>query len=48
MLKSNKVNIGELYIGSNSSIVIQSMTNTDTNNIDDTVKQSKLLFDNGS
>ena len=48
ILKSNKVNIGKLHIGSNNNITIQSMTNTDTNNIDDTVKQCKLLFDNGS
>jgi len=47
-LKSNKVNIGQLYIGSNNSIAIQSMANTDTNNIDETIKQCKLLFDNGS
>ena len=47
-MKSNKVKIGRLYIGSSEKIAIQSMTNTDTNNIKKTVKQSKELFNNGA
>ena len=48
ILKSKEVIIGELSIGDKKSIAIQSMTNTDTNNIYDTTKQCKLLFDCGS
>ena len=47
-LKSNKVKVGSIYIGGDSKIAIQSMTNTDTSNIDNTVNQCKLLFDNGA
>ncbi len=37
--KSRKVKVGNLYIGGNSPITVQSMTNTDTTNIDKTIKQ---------
>ena len=48
ILKSKIVEVGELSIGSYNKIAIQSMTNTDTNNIEETIKQCKLLFDRGS
>lgn len=37
--KTHKVKVGDLYIGGDAPILIQSMTNTDTANIDATVKQ---------
>lgn len=41
--KTRKIYVGELAIGGDSKIVIQSMTNTKTCNIDATVKQIKNL-----
>jgi (E)-4-hydroxy-3-methylbut-2-enyl-diphosphate synthase len=45
--KTKVVKIGSVKIGSNNDIAIQSMTNTDTNNIKDTVTQIKKLEKEG-
>jgi|TARA_B100001964_G_scaffold207888_1_gene240090 (E)-4-hydroxy-3-methylbut-2-enyl-diphosphate synthase len=45
--KSRKVKVGNLYIGGNSPITVQSMTNTDTTNIDKTIKQIHELEEVG-
>ena len=42
------VNVGGIYIGSNYPIRVQSMTNTDTSNVDKTVDQIIELHDSGS
>ena len=41
--KTKKIKIGNSFIGGDSPIAIQSMTNTDTHNIDATVAQIKAL-----
>ena len=41
--KTKVVNIGQVKIGGNNPIAIQSMTNTDTREIKDTIKQIKKL-----
>ena len=45
--KSRKVKIGKLHIGGNAPITVQSMTNTDTTNIKETIKQINELEDFG-
>lgn len=45
--KTKKVRIGKLIIGGNAPIAVQSMTNTDTKNIDATIKQILELKDAG-
>ena len=45
--KSRKVKVGKLYIGSNAPITVQSMTTTDTTDVDATVKQIHALEDIG-
>src|SRR3989339_909802 len=45
--KSRKIKVGNLYIGGNSPITVQSMTTTDTTNIDKTIKQIHELEDVG-
>ncbi|SKA87017.1 4-hydroxy-3-methylbut-2-en-1-yl diphosphate synthase [Caloramator quimbayensis] len=45
--KSKKVKIGNIFIGGDSPITVQSMTNTDTKNIDATIKQILLLEKEG-
>jgi (E)-4-hydroxy-3-methylbut-2-enyl-diphosphate synthase len=42
------VRIGSILMGGNAPIVVQSMTNTDTANVNDTVQQTKELADAGS
>lgn len=42
------VNIGNITVGGNAPVVVQSMTNTDTANIDDTVQQVAQLANAGS
>lgn len=42
------VKVGNILLGGNAPIVVQSMTNTDTAEIDSTVKQIKQLSDSGS
>lgn len=41
--KTRKIKIGNIYIGGDSPITVQSMTNTDTRNIEATVAQIKEL-----
>jgi len=41
--KTRKIKVGNLFIGGNSPISVQSMTNTDTRNIRSTVNQIKRL-----
>ena len=40
---TNRIKIGDIYIGAKEKIAVQSMTNTMTENINDTVKQIKEL-----
>ena len=47
MGRSIKVKVGNLYIGGGSPVVIQSMTNTNTANVDATVEQIKRLEEAG-
>ncbi len=46
--KSNLVKVGNVNIGNDSPIVVQSMTDTDTSDVVKTVNQIKELFDAGS
>ncbi len=46
--KTTAVKIGHIQLGNGSPIIVQSMTNTDTANVDKTVEQIKLLADSGS
>jgi len=46
--KTNSVNIGGVIVGGNSPVVVQSMTNTDTADIDATTKQIIELANAGS
>lgn len=46
-MKTKKVKVGDIYIGGGSEIVIQSMTNTTTSNVEETVKQIKKLEEKG-
>ena len=46
--KSVSVTVGNIVIGGNAPIVVQSMTNTDTADIESTVAQIKALADAGS
>ncbi|MBO8159388.1 flavodoxin-dependent (E)-4-hydroxy-3-methylbut-2-enyl-diphosphate synthase [Thermosyntropha sp.] len=41
--KSRTIKIGDILIGGNNPIVVQSMTNTDTRDVDRTVRQIKAL-----
>lgn len=43
-----EVSIGNVSIGGNHEIAVQSMTNTDTNAIDDSIEQCKRIFDAGA
>ena len=45
---TNEVEVGNIRIGGGNPIVIQSMTNTDTSDINATVNQIKELFFAGS
>jgi (E)-4-hydroxy-3-methylbut-2-enyl-diphosphate synthase len=45
--KTRSVNVGNLEIGGNAPISVQSMTNTDTKNISDTVSQIKRMEKEG-
>ncbi|MBT3205494.1 MAG: flavodoxin-dependent (E)-4-hydroxy-3-methylbut-2-enyl-diphosphate synthase [Gammaproteobacteria bacterium] len=42
------VKVGNIMVGGNAPIVVQSMTNTDTANIEPTIEQIKQLSDSGS
>ncbi len=41
--KTKKIRAGNLYIGGKSPVSVQSMTNTDTHNVNETVRQIKKL-----
>ena len=45
--KSRKIQIGQVSIGGDSPVVIQSMTNTDTRDVESTVKQINALQEAG-
>ena len=45
---SAKVSIGSVYVGGAAPIVVQSMTNTDTADVDGTAQQVKALARAGS
>ncbi len=45
---TQSVSIGNVQLGAGAAVVVQSMTNTDTADIDATVSQVKLLSDAGS
>ena len=46
-LSTRRVKVGNLYIGGSDDVVIQSMTNTDTADVEATVKQIKSLEEAG-
>src|SRR5215813_2352056 len=46
--KTNGVNVGQVQVGGNAPIVVQSMTNTDTADIESTLKQTVELAEAGS
>lgn len=47
-MKKHSVKIGNIMVGGNHPVMVQSMTNTDTAEIDKTVEQIKALADAGS
>lgn len=44
---SKQIQIGNIKIGGNAPISVQSMTNTDTRNVKETLKQINILYQNG-
>ncbi|AKN29466.1 4-hydroxy-3-methylbut-2-en-1-yl diphosphate synthase [Clostridium carboxidivorans P7] len=46
-VKTKKIKVGNTFIGGDSEIAVQSMTNTDTRNVEQTVKQIKELQEAG-
>ena len=44
---SKQIQIGDVKIGGNAPISVQSMTNTDTRNVKETLKQINNLYENG-
>lgn len=48
VIKTREIQIGSIRLGGNSPLVIQSMTNTNTNNIDATVAQCIRIFEKGA
>lgn len=44
---TRKVKVGNVYIGNDAPVVIQSMTNTDTRNVEETLKQIRELYNAG-
>ena len=47
MKYTKRIKVGDIYIGGSDDVIIQSMTNTDTANVEDTVKQIKQLEELG-
>jgi len=45
--ETKKIKVGNIYIGGDSKVAVQSMTNTDTRDVDATVKQILLLEEAG-
>ena len=46
-IKTREVTVKNVKIGGNSEVVIQSMTNTDTRNVEETLKQIRTLYNAG-
>jgi len=46
--KTKKIKVGKVYVGGDSKITVQSMTNTLTTNVKETIKQIHLLEDAGA
>ena len=44
---SKQIEIGNIKIGGNAPISVQSMTNTDTRNVEETLKQINILYEKG-
>ena len=45
--KTRKIKVGNIFIGGNAPVVVQSMCNTDTRDVKATVKQIKKLQEAG-
>jgi (E)-4-hydroxy-3-methylbut-2-enyl-diphosphate synthase len=45
--KTNKIKVGNLYVGGDSSVTVQSMTNTDTHDVEATLRQINALAEAG-
>lgn len=45
--KTRQVKVGNVYIGGEAEVVIQSMTNTDTKDVEKTIDQIKALYNTG-
>lgn len=45
--KTRKVKVGSCYVGGDARVSIQSMTNTDTRNVEDTLRQIRELYNVG-
>ena len=46
--KTKRIKVGNIFVGGNSKISVQSMTNTLTTNVKETIKQIHLLEDAGA
>ena len=46
--KTKKIKVGNIFVGGDSEISVQSMTNTLTTNVKDTIKQIQSLEDAGA
>ena len=46
-INTKSIQVGNLQIGNQNKVILQSMTNTKTKNVDETVKQIKRLEKNG-
>lgn len=44
---TRKVKVGKVYVGGDAPVTIQSMTNTDTRDVEDTLKQIRELYNAG-
>ena len=47
-IASDSVSIGKITLGGNSALAVQSMTNSDTNSVEDTVNQVKRIAEAGA
>ena len=47
MKETRKVKVGNLFIGGDAKVTIQSMTNTDTRDVEKTLKQIRELYNAG-
>ncbi len=45
--KTRKIHVGQVSVGGDSPVAVQSMTNTDTRNVEATVKQINALYEAG-